>query len=83
MLMAISKSNKEAYLTTGDECLLIHSFPIKKSKWPSDTYYLEMGATAYSLAGHIMAKHVDSASKVMTGIFNRNIDQLGKILNFN
>src|SRR5579875_371949 len=50
MLTAINKANKELYLSTGDECLLIHSFPIRKSKWPSENYYLEIGATAYSLA---------------------------------
>jgi hypothetical protein len=83
ILTTMHKTNKESYLNTGDECLLIHSFPIKRSKWPSPTYYLEMGATAYGLANHIMAKHVEPASKIMIGIFNRNIDQLGQILKFN
>lgn len=83
MLAALHNSNKEAHIATADECLLIHSFPIRKNKWPTNTYYLEMGTIAYGLAGHMMEKHVGSASKVMAGIFNRQIDQLGKILNFN
>lgn len=83
MLAAMHNANKDTYLATADECLLIHSFPIRKNKWPTSTYYLEMGAVAYGLAGHIMEKHVQPASKVMSGIFNRQIDQLGQILKFN
>ena len=31
----------------GDECLLVHSMDWGKSRWPTDTYYLEMGQSAY------------------------------------
>jgi hypothetical protein len=83
MLTAIHNASKDAYLATADECLLIHSFPIRRNKWPTNTYYLEMGAISYGLAGHMMEKHIESASKVMAGIFNRKFEQSGTILNFN
>jgi len=31
----------------GDECLLIHSMEWGKSRWPSTTYYQDMGQSAY------------------------------------
>ena len=31
----------------GDECLLVHSMEWGKRRWPSDTYYHDMGQTAY------------------------------------
>ncbi len=69
---------KEKLLHTADECILIHSFPLKKSKWPNQNYYRDMGTIAYGLAEHAMEKHFDNASKVMSGIFNRNFDRLLK-----
>lgn len=37
------KKNKEDFIIIGDECLLIHSFPVKFSKWPNPHYYKDMG----------------------------------------
>lgn len=34
----------------GDICLFYDSFKIKQRKWPSMTYYKEMGTTAYGMA---------------------------------
>lgn len=31
----------------GDECLLINAMEWNKRRWPSDTYYAELGQTAY------------------------------------
>lgn len=31
----------------GDECLLINAMEWNKRRWPTDTYYAEMGQTAY------------------------------------
>ncbi len=31
----------------GDECLLINAMEWNKRRWPSDTYYAEMGQSAY------------------------------------
>lgn len=81
MLNAINGNiPREKLIYTADECLLIHSFPLKKSKWPSKNYYMDMGTVAYGLAGHMMEKHFEPASKVMYGIFNRNLE---KLLSFN
>lgn len=83
VMTALNSPNKEKYLAAADECLLIHSFPLKQTKWPTKTYYLEMGSVAYGLAGHMMEKHVEPATKIMSGIFARKFDQMGQILNFN
>lgn len=71
MMEAMQTRNREKYLSVGDECLLIHSYPLKKQRWPSDTYYQDLGTTAYGMAGHIMERHFVPASRVITGIFNR------------
>jgi hypothetical protein len=38
---------KEELKTVGDECLLINSMGWGQSKWPSPTYYADIGQTAY------------------------------------
>jgi len=55
-----------------DECLLINSFPLRRSKWPSDSYYLELGITAYNIArNESMSENFEPASKVLHTIFRR------------
>lgn len=71
LLEAMQSGNKERYKDVGDECLLIHSYPFKKQKWPSPTYYQEMGMIAYGYANHMMEEHFVPASKVLTAVFNR------------
>lgn len=79
ILTALSENNsREKLIAAADECLLIQSFPLRRSKWPSETYYQSMGVTAYGLAGHIMERHFEAASKIMYGIFNRNLEKLLK-----
>jgi len=82
-ILEASNLGKTAYIAAADECLLIQSFPIKKSKWPTTNYYLEMGAIAYGLAGHMMQKHVEPASRVMAGIFNRQFNRFESVLKHN
>jgi hypothetical protein len=38
---------KEELKAVGDECLLIHSMGWGQPKWPSSTYYADIGQTAY------------------------------------
>ena len=71
LLEAIQTKNKEKYKNLGDECLLIHSYPLKRKQWPSPTYYQDMGIIAYGYANHIMESHFLPASKVITAVFNR------------
>jgi hypothetical protein len=76
LLEAMNSGRADALISVADECLLIHSYPIRRSKWPTNTYYQEIGITAYGLAGHMMEKHFIPASKVITAIFNKNIKPL-------
>ena len=71
LLEAIQSGNKERYKNVGDECLLIHSYPMKKQRWPSPTYYQDMGMIAYGYANHMMEEHFIPASKVLKAVFNR------------
>ena len=41
---------KQAMSSLGDECLYISGFGLKKNKWPSKTYYSNMGSMAYGYA---------------------------------
>lgn len=66
-----SSKSKDDFILIGDECLLIHSFPLKINKWPNKKYYQEMGITSYGLANHIMEKNFEIAGKVLSAVFNR------------
>ena len=60
------------YQHIGDECLLINSYPLKRRRWPSQTYYRDMGTIAYGMANiTIMENNFDSASKVLHSVFCR------------
>ena len=41
---------KQAMSIIGDECLFIHGFEMKKRRWPSESYYRDMGTLAYGHA---------------------------------
>lgn len=72
-LQAMSTKRTERLLKlteVADECLLIHSYPLRRTKWPTDTYYQDMGITAYGLAAHAMEHNFIRAGKVLTAIFN-------------
>ena len=60
------------YQPIADECLLIHSYPLKKRRWPTESYYSDMGVIAYGLANiEIMEQNFESASKVLNSVFRR------------
>lgn len=40
-------TKKEVFKSVGDECLLINSMEWGSHKWPTKTYYAEMGQMAY------------------------------------
>lgn len=62
------------YQHIGDECLLINSYPLKRRRWPSSTYYRDMGTIAYGMANlNIMETNFDNASRVLHSVFRRII----------
>ncbi len=70
--IAIQILSTKNYQPIADECLLINSYPLKKRRWPSDTYYVEMGITAYGLANiEIMERNFESASRVLHSVFKK------------
>lgn len=67
-----SMQNSKNYAPIADECLLINSFPFKRKKWPSETYYRDMGQIAYGLANMVkMETNFDDASKVLHTVFKK------------
>lgn len=73
MLEAVAGLNEKKLLYIADECLLINSYPLKPHRWPTSTYYEDIGTTAYGLANHIMERNFKVASTVLGGIFRRMI----------
>ena len=73
LLLEMQKPKKKAnYLPIADECLLIDSYPLKKPRWPSQTYYKDMGCIAYGLANNTeMENNFEAASKVLNNMFIR------------
>ena len=71
MMTAMGTGKQKDLLSVGDECLLIHSYPFKKQHWPTPTYYVDMGTTAYGMANHIMEQNFEPASKILNGIFRK------------
>lgn len=68
----LNVQNRAEYQPIGDECLLVNSWPIKRRRWPSDTYYKEMGCIAYGMAGlNHMESNFDLASKVLHKVFSK------------
>lgn len=73
MMQALNTGGKDNLVEVADECLLIHSYPLKRQCWPSATYYRDMGTTAYGMADHIMEEHFVPAGRVLNGIFRRTV----------
>lgn len=60
------------YQHIGDECLLINSYPLNRRRWPTNTYYRDMGTIAYGMANlTVMENNFDPASLVLHTLFNR------------
>jgi hypothetical protein len=72
-MLTVMQGNKN-YQPIADECLLIHSFPFRKHKWPSDTYYKDMGQMAYKMANlDTMERNFEPASRILSAVFRRII----------
>jgi hypothetical protein len=66
---------KQAMADVGDECLFIHGFGYNRRRWPSDSYYQEMGQIAYG--------HAAMAIKPMDDLYlhlETNFPIMGKVL---
>jgi hypothetical protein len=51
MLMTAMQNTKESDLAeVADVCLFYDSFKIRQARWPSQTYYKDMGTMAYGMA---------------------------------
>ena len=44
------KTRAQALQTIGEECLFINGWQIKQERWPTKTYFVEMGEIAFGLA---------------------------------
>ena len=71
MMEAVNSGHRDDLVGVADECLIIHSYPFRQQRWPSPTYYQDMGTTAYGLAGHMMERHFVPASCVLSSIFKK------------
>jgi len=72
MLENFHRRNREDYGRIGDECLLIQSFPMRRQRWPSEKYYIDMGQMAYYMADNeSMKKNFVNASRVLSGVFKQ------------
>lgn len=64
--------NRKEMGKVADDCLLIHSYPFKKNKWPSPTFYKDMGIIAYGLDGNeLMENNFTAASVVLNAVFKK------------
>ena len=74
LMAAVQINDKQALSKVGDECLIIQSFPLRFHRWPSDSYYIDMGTIGYGLAGNnIMEKHFVTASKILNSMFKSQL----------
>lgn len=73
LLTAVQQRNSDKYLEVADECLIIYSYPLRHHRWPSETYYREMGTTAYALANHEMEHYFGTAATVLKTIFGQRL----------
>lgn len=72
MLENFHQRNKKQYELIGDECLLIQSFPFHRCRWPSESYYIEMGKMAYYMGDNEpMQNEFINASRVLSGVFKQ------------
>jgi hypothetical protein len=50
----IPKNKRKSQLQEiGEECLMMHAWEFKRRRWPSDTYYQDIGSIAYGYAAFI------------------------------
>ena len=71
LMTAMEKRDRDSIRGVGDECLLIHSHPFRRKKWPTKTYYSDMGIMCYGLvAFDMMEANFLKVSKVLNVMFN-------------
>ena len=71
MMEALNSGHRDNLVDVADECLIIHSYPLRQHRWPSPTYYQDMGTIAYGMAGHIMEDNFVPAGRVLSAIFRK------------
>jgi len=72
MLEASQRGSGKHYEPIADECLLIHSFPLKPRYWPTRRYYQDMGEIAYGMAGNQpMEQNFSQAAQVLNSLFTK------------
>ena len=71
MFDAIHSRRRDDLVAVADECLLIHSFPLKRHRWPTGTYYQDLGTTAYGMAQHMMESNFVPAGRILGAIFTQ------------
>ena len=72
-------SRSTNYQPIADECLLIDSYPLRKRRWPSETYYHDLGKLAYGMANNELMEHnFVNASRVLQNVFLKLIKSNNK-----
>jgi hypothetical protein len=74
---AVYFRDRTKVLEIADECLLVHSYPLRRKTWPSETYYIELGLMGYGYIDHPhMSQHNNFtlSSKVLNFMFTRSIE---------
>ena len=66
---------KQAMAVIGDECLFIHGFEYNKRKWPTETYFQDMGIMAY---GH--ASVALRPPDILYSHLEQNFNLMGKVI---
>jgi hypothetical protein len=74
---AVHQRDRIKILELADECLLVHSFPLRRKTWPTETYYAELGLMGY---GYIEHPHMSKptnfsvSSRVLNFMFTRSFE---------
>ena len=76
IMEAMQSRDRKDLVAVGDECLIIHSYPFRQNRWPSPTYYQDMGQIAYGMADHIMEQNFVPAGRILSAIFRRSYNHL-------
>jgi len=78
LLESTSKPNRirqHILKEVGDECLLIHSMEWGRPRWPSNSYYHDMGQTAY-----VTRAYIDNPPDILYDDLAMDFDLVTKIL---
>ena len=71
LMEAMRLHSRDKFRGVGDECLLIHSWPLRQMRWPTATYYSDMGMLSYGYATlDLMERNFYQVSEVFRVLFN-------------